>query len=106
MKKSKSIMEHMKSRNSMQQPKPKKVNSDSLMEESTRKKLFAREQERIAKGQIKANGGNTPMRVPYGPIGNTGPTGNERMAIVKKYRKSATQDSIAATKGYPKSKKK
>jgi len=74
------------------QPKPKaRVNSDSLMRESNRKKYFAYEQERIAKGQIKRNGGNVPMSTyPYAP------TGNERMQIVKNARQSASKDSAAA----------
>ena len=76
----------------MKQPKPKaRVNSDSLMRESNRKKYFAYEQERIAKGQIKRNGGNVPMSTyPYAP------TGNERMQIVKKARQSASKDSLTA----------
>ena len=79
----------------MKQPKPKpRVNSDSLMRESNRKKDFAGVQYRIAKGQIKKDGGNEPFRWSNG-VG-AGPSGNDRMQIVKKARQSASKDSLTA----------
>lgn len=79
---------------------PARVNSDSLMRESNRKKYFAYEQEGIAKAQIKNNGGNVPMMTyPYAP------TGNERMQIVKKAKQSASADSAMAVRSKIKPKK-
>ena len=81
----------------MKQPKPKpRVNSDSLIRESNRKKYFAYEQERIAKGQIKRDGGNEPLRYRDANQRVAGPSGNERMQIVKKARQSASKDSLTA----------
>lgn len=82
-------------------PKPPvRVNSDSLMRESIRKKEFAKVQEGIAKGQIKRDGGNKSLPIADGVTAKTiyGPTGNERMQIVKKLRQSASADSAAAVR--------
>jgi hypothetical protein len=81
---------------------PKKTKSDSLMRESNEKKLFAFQQEKIAKAQIKKDGGN--KRIPIGGA-EYGPSGNERMDIVRNARKSASSDSALAMK-IKKSKKK
>jgi hypothetical protein len=86
------------------QPQPRKVNADSLMNESYRKKEFAKTQAGIAKGQIKRDGGNVSMSLPVKPFGSFtkyGPTGNERMQIVKKTRQSASRDSAIAVKAKP-----
>jgi len=83
-------------------PKNKKLNADSLMSESFEKKAFARTQEKIAKGQIKKDGGNVPMIVggfTAKPV--YGPSGNQRMEIVKKARQSASKDSALAVKIKP-----
>ena len=74
---------------------PKKTKSDSLMRESNMKKLFAFQQEKIAKAQIKRDGGND--RIPIGGA-EYGPSGNERMEIVRNARKSASRDSALAVK--------
>lgn len=89
------------------QPRPvtnTRVNADSLMNESYKKKEFAKVQEGIAKGQIKRDGGNVSMSLPVKPFGSLtgyGPTGNERMQIVKNARQSASRDSAIAVKAKP-----
>lgn len=84
---------------------PARVNSDSLIRESNRKKYFAYEQERIAKGQIKRDGGNEPLRYRDANQRVAGPSGNERMQIVKKLRQSASADSATAVRSKIKPKK-
>jgi hypothetical protein len=83
------------------QPKPptRKVNADSLMNRSYEKKMFANEQERLAKGQIKNNGGNEPLTYTTNRV--SGPSGNQRMQIVKNARQSASRDSAIAVKAKP-----
>lgn len=94
-----SLKDHMYKRAAMQNGPGPKVNSDSLMNESYRKKQFAKEQEGMAKGQIKRDGGNV-SQVSFTTFGKpiNIPSGNERMKIVKNLRASATKDSIAANK--------
>jgi hypothetical protein len=82
-----------------------RVNSDSLMLESNRNKYFAYEQERIAKGQIKRDGGNEPLRYRDANQRVVGPSGNERMQIAKKARQSASADSAMAVRTKIKPKK-
>ena len=82
---------------------PKKVKvrvskqvSDSLMNESNRKKDFANLQEKFAKAAIKA--GNANKTILLDLKGTTSPTAQQRLGIVKKLRESATKDSINANK--------
>ena len=59
---------------------------------------FRGSQERIAKGQIKRDGGNEPLRYRDANQRVVGPSGNERMQIVKKARQSASADSLMAVR--------
>jgi hypothetical protein len=84
------------------QPRPvtnTRVNADSLMKRSYEKKIFANEQERLAKGQIKNNGGNEPLTYTTNRV--SGPSGNQRMQIVRNARQSASMDSAIAVKAKP-----
>lgn len=89
----------------MKQPKPKpRVNSDSLMRQSIEKKNIAKSIEKVAKAQIKKDGGNKPesWNTGYtGPDGRpvrvvSGTTGNRKMQRVAELRQSASRDSITA----------
>jgi hypothetical protein len=84
----------------MQPPTKKPVNSDSLMNESNRKKDFANTQEKFGKASIKAGRGNEKRLMDL--KGNMSASGYERLDIAKNMRKEATKDSLAAVKGYPK----
>ena len=91
------MIQHMHERSAMQNGPvdPPRLNSDSLMRKSNEKKLFAFQQEKIAKAQIKKDGGEN--RIPIGGA-EYGPSGNERMEIVRNARKSASRDSALAMK--------
>lgn len=118
----KSLIQHMRERNAMAQPKPDKskktgdpaVNkflypmADSLMNESSRKKNWANKQEEIAKYQIKTVGSNVPYVGPDAPYMvkgadpyNKAPSANQRMKSVKQLRKSASMDSARAVQIKP-----
>jgi hypothetical protein len=84
----------------MQPPTKKPVNSDSLMNESNRKKAIANQQEKFGKASIKAGRGNDKRVVNL--KGDMTASGYERLDIAKNMRKEATKDSLAAVKGYPK----
>jgi hypothetical protein len=84
----------------MQPPTKKPVNSDSLMNESNRKKSFAATQEKMGKASIKAGRGDESKLIDL--KGNMSASGNERIVIAKKLRTEASKDSTAAVKGYPK----
>jgi hypothetical protein len=84
----------------VQPPTKKPVNSDSLMRESNRKKLFATQQEKMGKSSIKAGKGDETRLIDL--KGNMSASGKERLTIAKNLRTSATKDSLAAVKGYPK----
>jgi hypothetical protein len=84
----------------MQPPTKKPVNSDSLMNESNRKKAIAIQQEKFGKASIKAGRGNDKRLIDL--KGNMSASGYERLDIAKNMRKEATKDSLAAVKGYPK----
>jgi hypothetical protein len=84
----------------MQPPTKKPVNSDSLMNESNRKKAFANTQEKFGKASIKSGRGNEKHLMDL--KGNMSASGYERLDIAKNMRKEATKDSLAAVKGYPK----
>lgn len=84
----------------MQPPTKKPVNSDSLMNESNRKKAIAIQQEKFGNAAIKAGRGNQKRVASL--KGDMTPSGYERLDIAKNMRKQATSDSLAAVKGYPK----
>jgi hypothetical protein len=80
-------------------PEPK-INSDSLMRESGKKKEFAYIQRQMAKNQIKTDGGNASgfYLTTFGKPINV-PSGNERMKIANRAFASASKDSAMAVKG-------
>ena len=89
----------------MKQPKPKpRVNSDSLMRQSIEKKNIAKSIEKVAKAQIKKDGGNKPESWDTGYTGPdgrpvrvvSGTTVNRKMQRVAELRQSASRDSITA----------
>ena len=84
----------------MQPPTKKPVNSDSLMNESNRKKAIAIQQEKFGKAAIKAGRGDQKRVASL--KGDMTASGYERLDIAKNMRKEATKDSLAAVKGYPK----
>ena len=70
----------------------KGIKSDSLINESRRKKEFARVQEKIANAQIKRGTGNNVKLLDL--KGTTTPTASKRLDIAKKIRQSAEKDSL------------
>jgi hypothetical protein len=89
----------------MKQPKPKpRVNSDSLMRQSIEKKNIAKSVEKVAKAQIKKDGGNKPESWDTGYTGPdgrpmrvvSGTSGNRKMQRVAELRQSASKDSLTA----------
>jgi len=71
--------------------------ADSLMNQSENKKIFARQQERIANADIKQGYGDKKMKY----TGKNGlpiitPSAKERIEMAKKARESATRDSFAS----------
>ena len=81
-------------------PKKQKAQSDSLMRESERKKVFAKTQRNIANAQIKAGTGNQVRLLDL--KGTTTPTAQKRLEIANKTMREAKRDSIASVNLKPK----
>jgi hypothetical protein len=90
-----------------------RVNSDSLMRQSIEKKNIAKSIEKVAKAQIKKDGGNKPESWDTGYTGPdgrpvrvvSGTTGNRKMQRVAELRQSASADSLMAVRSKVKPKK-
>jgi hypothetical protein len=78
---------------------PKEPLSDSLMNESNRKKYFAAQQEKIGSALVKKGMGDKPMGTVYvnGKFESV-PTGKQRLEIARKAKEEAKKDSINSVK--------